>query len=348
MSSSSSSSGFSYGPAYSRGGGSSLLPPFDSPQQSPNNGPDKYPFGQTTGIRDEVKNAPGDCFCVFYGLVSGRWGPVSGSQEGGGVGNGLVAANTNAGSGGELKSFADIAENPELLYGKSADEVAKILGEGWTKGNYGKTGTGWAFRKGDKMVFYHKGGRHVGVYYGYSSGPAGTVKVVGPGYVAQAGDKATLLLAPDEGGRLSQLLRGGKSILGRLGPILEIGSKVALPIALTYEAIDVFMKEVKQQKALDIIEKSFKEILEQADVIEKRISEGKLCKEDVEALRIELENMRVLMLVFKEQLNGMSRAAPSDAIRVGLADDAGGKLYRRLFRIDLRLVRLLKELEAGK
>ena len=93
-----------------------------------------------------------------------------------------------------LKSFDDIATNPKNLWGKSSDEVAGILGEGWTKGSYGSKKTGWKFTKGDKSVFYHPGGgRHSGSYYGFSSGKLGKNKIVGSDYVPLPGDKATII-----------------------------------------------------------------------------------------------------------------------------------------------------------
>ena len=98
----------------------------------------------------------------------------------------------------ELRSFDDIVRNPTALYGKSADEVAAILGEGWKRASYGKTGIGWKFIKDDKMVFYHEGGRHGGRYYGFSSGKTGKVKIVSPAYRPLPGDKATILPAPTE------------------------------------------------------------------------------------------------------------------------------------------------------
>ena len=91
-----------------------------------------------------------------------------------------------------LASFDDIIVNPLQLYGRSADEVAQILGPGWTLGQYGRTGTGWAFRNGDKMVLYHEGGRHVGTYCGVRSGLY-NFKVVGPGYKPLPGDKALII-----------------------------------------------------------------------------------------------------------------------------------------------------------
>jgi RHS repeat-associated protein len=91
-----------------------------------------------------------------------------------------------------LGSFDDIILNTLSLYGKSADEVAGILGPGWTAGPYGRTGTGWAFRNGDKVVYYHEGGKHVGPYCGVKSGLY-NFKVVGPGYKPLPGDKARII-----------------------------------------------------------------------------------------------------------------------------------------------------------
>lgn len=94
----------------------------------------------------------------------------------------------------ELKSYDDIIMNPKALWGKSADDVGKILGEGWTRGTYGSAGTGWKFTNGDKSVFYHPGGGvHEGSYVGISSGQMGKVKVVGSDYKPLAGDKATII-----------------------------------------------------------------------------------------------------------------------------------------------------------
>ena len=90
--------------------------------------------------------------------------------------------------------FDKFVEDPKSLWGKSADEVADILGEGWTKGSYGSKKTGWKFIKGDKMVAYHPaGGRHVGSYYKLSSSTIGKIKVVGLDYVPLPGDKAIII-----------------------------------------------------------------------------------------------------------------------------------------------------------
>jgi len=94
----------------------------------------------------------------------------------------------------ELKSYDDILSNPKALCGKSADEVGRTLGYGWTKGTYGSAGIGWKFTNGDKSVFYHPGGGgHEGSYIGFSSGQTGKVKVVGPDYKPLPGDKATVI-----------------------------------------------------------------------------------------------------------------------------------------------------------
>lgn len=94
----------------------------------------------------------------------------------------------------ELKSYDDILSNPKALWGKSADEVGRTLGDGWTIGTYGSAGTGWKYTNGDKSVFYHPGGGvHEGSYIGFSSGQTGKVKVVGPDYKPLPGDKATVI-----------------------------------------------------------------------------------------------------------------------------------------------------------
>ena len=91
-------------------------------------------------------------------------------------------------------AFDDFVSNPEKLYGKSADEVEKLLGPGWKKGSYGSDGTGWKFIKGDKMVAYHPGGgRHVGSYYKLSSSKVGKIKLVGADYVPTLNDKAVII-----------------------------------------------------------------------------------------------------------------------------------------------------------
>lgn len=120
-----------------------------------------------------------------------------------GVGKGPVGTRINSetqqmivsrGLSKRLNSFQDIVNNPKTIWGKSAEEVQSILGEGWTMGKYGKTGTGWKFTKDDKSVFFHQGGRHEGDYYGFSSGTTGKVKVVDPNtYKPIEGDKAQII-----------------------------------------------------------------------------------------------------------------------------------------------------------
>lgn len=91
-------------------------------------------------------------------------------------------------------AFDNFVEHPEELYGKSADEVEKLLGSGWKKGAYGSDGTGWKFINGDKMVAYHPGGgRHVGSYYKLSSSRFGKIKLVGKDYVPSLNDKAMII-----------------------------------------------------------------------------------------------------------------------------------------------------------
>jgi RHS repeat-associated protein len=94
-----------------------------------------------------------------------------------------------------FRSFDDVVANPQNLWGRSADEVQEMLGQGWQRAPYGSAKTGWKFTKGDKSIFYHPGGgRHVGSYYGFSSSVLGKNKIVGPGYKPIMGDKAKILM----------------------------------------------------------------------------------------------------------------------------------------------------------
>ncbi|XCP87195.1 RHS repeat-associated core domain-containing protein [Roseburia hominis] len=102
----------------------------------------------------------------------------------------------------EANSFEEIVRHPTSLNGYTADEVADILGSGWTKSTYGSNGSGWKFIEDahpDNMVFYHGGGGiHEGSYYGFSSGKYGTVKVVDTNtYVPLPGDKAYIIYSED-------------------------------------------------------------------------------------------------------------------------------------------------------
>jgi RHS repeat-associated protein len=97
---------------------------------------------------------------------------------------------------GILQSFDDIVANPKFLLGRTADEIGSILGDGWTKGAYGSSKTGWKFmgpNDGQSIFFHPGGGRHGGSYYGFSSGKLGKTKVVGAGYKPLTGDKATII-----------------------------------------------------------------------------------------------------------------------------------------------------------
>ena len=103
---------------------------------------------------------------------------------------------------GEVEVFLtaeDIAKNPQILYGKSKEDISNILGDEWKEGTYGSKKTGWKFIKDDKSVFYHTGGGlHKGSYYGYSSGTTGKVKIVGDDYIPTPDDKATIIHVKQE------------------------------------------------------------------------------------------------------------------------------------------------------
>ncbi len=94
-----------------------------------------------------------------------------------------------------LNSVDDIWSAPTRMVGYSENEMASVLGDGWTRGTYGSKGDGWKFMKDDVSVFYHpSGGKHGGAYYGISSGATGKIKVVDPNtYIPLSGDKATII-----------------------------------------------------------------------------------------------------------------------------------------------------------
>jgi len=108
----------------------------------------------------------------------------------------IVFVKASKAAKGVVRSFDDVVANPKALWGKSADEVGSMLGEGWTKGAYGSSKTGWKFTRATdgQSIFYHPGGgRHGGSYYGFSSGTLGKTKIVGPDYIPLKGDKATII-----------------------------------------------------------------------------------------------------------------------------------------------------------
>lgn len=158
-------------------------------------------FGRFTGPIEVIPATPRMRSDPIYALECTILGGIGGAALGAGTGplpripKGPSSVRCLPGTNPRalLMSFDDILANPKSLYGKSADEVAEILGDGWNQGHYGVTGTGWKFTKGDKIVFYHEGGRHIGPYYGYSSGATGKVKITGPGYKPLPGDKATII-----------------------------------------------------------------------------------------------------------------------------------------------------------
>ncbi|MBL4669154.1 MAG: hypothetical protein JKY30_07815 [Flavobacteriales bacterium] len=93
------------------------------------------------------------------------------------------------------KSFQGLVDNPRAIWGKSADEVGTILGDGWKQQPL-NSGSGWKYvqKNGDGFVSYTTGNSHHpnSTYYKINSGLAGKNKVVGPGYSATKGDKSNI------------------------------------------------------------------------------------------------------------------------------------------------------------
>lgn len=95
-------------------------------------------------------------------------------------------------------TFDDLVANPKLLWGKSADEVQSILGEGWVKSTYGSKELGWKFinqKHPNNMVFHSiNGTRHGGSpYWGISTSSNGRIKVVSKDYIPTLNDKAKII-----------------------------------------------------------------------------------------------------------------------------------------------------------
>lgn len=97
-----------------------------------------------------------------------------------------------------LKSFEDIIESPESLWGLNAKKVGKILGDGWEQKNL-NSGDGWKFleKGGDGFISFTTGNSHHpnSTYYKISKGSIGKYKVVGERYRATANDKSRIFYA---------------------------------------------------------------------------------------------------------------------------------------------------------
>lgn len=108
----------------------------------------------------------------------------------------FLGSRIGSGKAASPTSFDDILSNPKAIWGKSADDVSGILGDGWTKSSL-KSGNGWKFTQnnGDGFVSYTTGNSHHpnSVYYKINSGAAGKTKVVGSGYKATSNDKSKII-----------------------------------------------------------------------------------------------------------------------------------------------------------
>jgi RHS repeat-associated protein len=102
---------------------------------------------------------------------------------------------TGGGASFAVKSFDDLAANPLSIWGKSADEVGEILGEGWKKYKL-DSGEGWKFLETgrDGFVSFTTGNSHHpnSTYYKINGGTAGKNKVVGKDYVPTPDDKSNI------------------------------------------------------------------------------------------------------------------------------------------------------------
>ena len=100
-----------------------------------------------------------------------------------------------AAGNGVLRSFEDLMANPKAIWGKSADNISEILGDGWTKSKL-NDGQGWKFTQDGKdgFVSFSEGSTRHGnsPYYKINSGK-GKFKVVDENYKATSNDKSTII-----------------------------------------------------------------------------------------------------------------------------------------------------------
>ena len=81
--------------------------------------------------------------------------------------------------------FDTLYADPEKLIGKSADDIADMLGDGWTRTTYGSKKNGWRFmdKHGSKIAYHPAGGRHETAYYILQrAGDKNRLKLIGRGY----------------------------------------------------------------------------------------------------------------------------------------------------------------------
>ena len=100
-----------------------------------------------------------------------------------------------------INSFEDIGHHPTSLRGYSADEIGRILGEGWTRGVYGRNGSGWKYTQDahpNNSVFYHGGGgEHGGAYWGVSYNNIKIKVVNSHTYISTPNDDALIIFSED-------------------------------------------------------------------------------------------------------------------------------------------------------
>ena len=100
-----------------------------------------------------------------------------------------------------IHSFEDIGRHPTSLKGYSVDEVGRILGDGRTRGVYGRNGSGWKYTQDahpNNSVFYHGGcGEHGGAYWGVSYNNIKIKVVNSHTYIPTPKDDALIIYSED-------------------------------------------------------------------------------------------------------------------------------------------------------
>lgn len=115
-----------------------------------------------------------------------------------GLNTGLLANMSSLNFRPNPKSFNDFANNPWSLYGRSASDIQKVLGNNWILGKYGKTGQGWKVTNKNhpnQQIYFNSNGRHGGRYWGikgFKNG-GGETKITNKDYIHSSDDKATVI-----------------------------------------------------------------------------------------------------------------------------------------------------------
>jgi hypothetical protein len=108
-------------------------------------------------------------------------------------------------------------------------------------------------------------------------------------------------------------------------------------------AVEHFISELDQQKALGVVNELLDAVDDETNVIEKRVAQGNIRDADEELLRKELRGMADVLDVCKEKLAAMDKLAPSDALVVMGAWNRGKRIGQRISKVVASILKLQTE-----